>query len=72
MPHAKKTIENNVALGKLIHWKVRLAFLRTANSAALMLTSNELTKEARLLGMSPIFNTRQLTKTNMHITDFLG
>ena len=26
----KKTIESNVALDKLIHWKTRLAFLSTA------------------------------------------
>ena len=28
----KRTIENNVALDKLIHWKIRLVFLRMANS----------------------------------------
>ena len=72
MPQAKKTIENNVALGELIHSKIRLAFLRRANADALRLTSNEMTEEAWLVGLSPIFNTRKLTKTNVHITDFLG
>ena len=42
-PQSKKTIENNVALDKLIHWKIRLAFLMTANSGVLGLTSNQLT-----------------------------
>ena len=51
---SKESIESNVALDKLIHWKVRLAFLSTANSSALGLTGNQLTKDAWLLGSSPI------------------
>ena len=50
-PKAKKTVESNVALDKLIHWKIRLAFLWTANSSALGLTINQLTKDAWLLGL---------------------
>ena len=36
---AKKTVENNVALDKLIHWKIRLSFLRTVNSGVLQLAA---------------------------------
>ena len=36
---AKKTVQNNVALDKLIHWKIRLSFLRTVNSGVLQLAA---------------------------------
>ena len=42
---AKKTIENNVALDKLIHYKIRLDFLKTANSSLLGFPGNQLTED---------------------------
>ena len=69
-PQAKKTIENNVALDKLIHLKIRLAFLRLANSGAVGLPGNQLTEDAWLLGSSPIFNDRELMKDSAHDTFF--
>ena len=62
----------NVALDEFIHWKIRLAFLRTANSGALRFTSNQLTEDAWLLGLSPIFNIKKLMKNSACIIDFLG
>ena len=72
MQQAKKTIENNVALDKLIYWKIRLAFLRIVNSGVLGFTDNQLSKDAWLLRLYPIFNVRKLTKNSMGIIDFLG
>ena len=70
-PQANETIEN-VALDKIIHWKIRLAFLRTANSGALGFTGNQLTEDAWLLGSSPIFNIRKLTKNSGAHYRFFG
>ena len=63
---AKKSIASNVALDKLIHWMVRLAFLRMG----LGFTRNQLTEDAWLLRSSPIFNVRKLMKNSAHIKDF--
>ena len=49
---SKKTIEN-VALGDLFIKRLRLAFLRTANSSALGFTGNQLTEDAWLLDGPP-------------------
>ena len=51
---------------------MRLALLRKANSGGLGFTSNQLTKDACLLGPCPIFNIRKLTKNSAHIIDFFG
>ena len=72
MQQAKRTIENNVTLDKLIHWKIRLAFLKTANSSALGFTGNQLTEYAWLWGSSPVLNIRKLAKNSGCIIDFLG
>ena len=71
-PKAKKSIENNVALENLIHCKIRLAFLSTANFCVLGLTGNQLAKDVWPLGSYSIFNNRKLTKNRMHIRDFFG
>ena len=63
---------NVVALDKLIHWKIRLAFPRTTNSGALGLTGNQLTDDAWLMGPSLIFNVRRLTKNSARIIGFLS
>ena len=63
---------NVVALDKLIHWKIRLAYPRTNNSGALGLTGNQLTDDAWLMEMTLIFNVRRLTKNSARIIDFLG
>ena len=68
----KKNIENNIALDKLIHWKIRLGFLRTVNSGALMFTGNQPTKDTWLLQSSSIFKVRKLTKNSTRIWDFLA
>ena len=60
-------MENKVALDKLILCKIRLSFLRMANSGALGLTGNQLTKDAWLLETSPIFNVRKLMKNSTDI-----
>ena len=62
----------NVALDEFIHWKIRLAFLRMANSGALRFTSNQLGEDAWLLGLSPIFNVTKLMKNSACVIDFLG
>ena len=49
---------------------MRLALLRMANSGAPGLTGNQLTKDACLLGPSPSFNIRKLTKNSARIIDF--
>ena len=49
---------------------MRLAFLRTAYSVVLGFTGNQLTKDACLLGLSPIFKVRKLVKNSMCIVDF--
>ena len=67
MPQAKKTIKGNVALDKRIHWRIRLAFLRTA----LGLIVNQLTEDSWQLGSSPTFDVRKLTKNIACIMDFL-
>ena len=59
---SKKAMENNVALDKVTNWKIRLAFLTTANSSTLGFTSNQLTEDAWFLGSSPIYSVRKMTK----------
>ena len=59
---AKKTIINNVAIDKFFHRKIRLDFIRMTNSGGLGLLSNQETKKASLLRLSPIFNVRKLKK----------
>ena len=71
-PQAKKTIESNVVLDKLIAWKIRLAFLRRANSRALGITVDQQANDAWLLGLSSIFNIIKLRKNSAHLVDFLG
>ena len=65
------TIENNVAFDKIIHWKIGLAFPRTANSGALRLTGNQPIKDAWLLGPSTIFKVVKFTKNSAGITGFM-
>ena len=65
---AKKSIASNVALNKLIHWMVRLAFLRMG----LELTRNQLTGDAWLLRSSPSFNVRKLMKNITHTLKIFG
>ena len=41
------------------------------NSSALEFTGNKVTEDAWLLGLSPIYNVRQLTKNSGHINNIL-
>ena len=46
-------------------------FWENNNSSALGFTGNKVTEDAWLLGLSPIYNVRQLTKNSVHINNIL-
>ena len=51
--------------------EINVFFGENNNSSALEFTGNKVTEDAWLLGLSPIYNVRQLTKNSVHINNIL-